>query len=135
MRIRVPRHDIRIVRRLAAAVGIGGDPITGMSYTEVLDLFDNDDETKAIVLIGEIGGCQEEKAADYIREKISKPVFAFIAGSSIDLTGKRFGHAGALIAGSHGTAKSKKKALEAAGVTLVDHPFQLEEAIFTKLGR
>ena len=114
---------------ISTAVGIGGDPIIGMDFVDVIRLFEKDPQTKAIVLIGEIGGVQEEEAAKMIKDEIEKPVFAFIAGSSINISGKRFGHAGALIEGNKGTAKSKKEALARAGVYIVDFPYKISEKI------
>ncbi len=119
---------------ISTAVGIGGDPITGMTYSEILRLFEQDDKTKAIFLIGEIGGRQEEMAATCIKEEITKPVFAFIAGSSINISGKRFGHAGALISGDFGTATSKKKALQQASAIIVEQPFLAGETITSYFG-
>ena len=101
----------------STAVGLGGDPVVGMTFVDVIRLFDDDPETRAIVLIGEIGGEAEEAAARYIAEHVKKPVAAYIAGRTAP-EGKRMGHAGAVISGSEGTAEHKIRALEAAGVSV-----------------
>jgi succinyl-CoA synthetase alpha subunit len=104
------------------AVGIGGDPIIGTSFVDVLELFENDPETTAIVMIGEIGGNDEETAATFIKDHVTKPVVGFIAGQTAP-AGKRMGHAGAIISGGGaGTAADKMKALEAVGVSVADRP-------------
>ena len=105
----------------STAVGIGGDPIHGTSFVDVLQLFQDDPQTEAIVLIGEIGGTDEEKAAAYIREHVTKPVVGFIAGRTAP-PGRRMGHAGAIISGGTGTAAEKIAALNAAGVRVSDTP-------------
>jgi succinyl-CoA synthetase alpha subunit len=110
------------------AVGIGGDPIIGTSFVDVLELFQADTETKALVLIGEIGGTDEEAAARYIKEHVTKPVVGFIAGRTAP-PGKQMGHAGAIISGGRGTAAEKIKALEAAGVTVAERPAQVADLI------
>jgi succinyl-CoA synthetase alpha subunit len=102
-------------------VGIGGDPIVGTSFIDVLDLFNADPETEAIVLIGEIGGEEEEKAAAFVKREVSKPMAAFIAGRTAP-PGRRMGHAGAIISGGAGTAESKRAALEDAGIRVADSP-------------
>jgi succinyl-CoA synthetase alpha subunit len=113
---------------ISTAVGIGGDPIIGRRYKDLLTLFENDKETKAIVLIGEIGGALEIEAAEFIKNSISKPVVAFIAGATAP-KGKRMGHAGAIVSGSGGTALEKMEALEKAGVTVVKTPAQIGEKV------
>ncbi len=113
---------------ISTAVGIGGDPIIGLSYKQLLQEFQNDPETEAIVMIGEIGGDLEIQAAAYIKENITKPVVAFIAGQTAP-AGKRMGHAGAIISGSAGTAKEKMDALEAAGVKVVVSPAEIGKAV------
>jgi succinyl-CoA synthetase alpha subunit len=102
-------------------VGIGGDPIVGSSFIEILDLFNQDATTEAIVMIGEIGGDDEERAADFVAREVRKPMAAFIAGRTAP-PGRRMGHAGAIISGDAGTAESKRSALEAAGVRVADSP-------------
>jgi succinyl-CoA synthetase alpha subunit len=109
---------------ITTAVGIGGDPIIGLSYKELLPMFEADPETKAIVMIGEIGGTLEIEAAEIIKQKITKPVVAFIAGQTAP-KGKRMGHAGAIIAGGKGTAKEKMDALQAAGAHVVVSPAEI----------
>jgi succinyl-CoA synthetase alpha subunit len=108
----------------STAIGIGGDPIVGLKYIELLDMFKNDPETEAVVLIGEIGGTAEEEAAVYIRDQFSKPVVSFVAGQTAP-PGRRMGHAGAIIAGGKGTAKEKMEALEAAGVWVCKTPAEM----------
>ncbi len=113
---------------ITTAVGIGGDPIIGLSFKQLLTMFEKDEETKAIVMIGEIGGDLEIQAAQYIKENITKPVVAFIAGQTAP-EGKRMGHAGAIISGTAGTAKEKMDALEKAGVTVVKTPADIGKAV------
>ena len=114
------------------AVGIGGDPINGTSFIDVLRLFEEDDETEGIVLLGEIGGSDEEDAAEYIAAHVSKPVAAFIAGRTAP-PGKRMGHAGAIISGGSGTAESKINALTDAGVAVADRPASVADLLLERL--
>jgi succinyl-CoA synthetase alpha subunit len=113
---------------ITTAVGIGGDPIIGLSYKQLLPMFEADPETEAIVMIGEIGGDLEIQAAKFIKENITKPVVAFIAGQTAP-KGKRMGHAGAIISGSAGTAAEKMAALEEAGVKVVVSPADIGKAV------
>ncbi|NKQ41207.1 MAG: succinate--CoA ligase subunit alpha [Sulfurovum sp.] len=113
---------------ITTAVGIGGDPIIGLSYKQLLQMFQDDADTEAIVMIGEIGGDLEIQAAQYIKANITKPVVAFIAGQTAP-AGKRMGHAGAIISGSAGTAKEKMDALEAVGVRVVVSPAEIGKAV------
>ena len=108
----------------STCIGMGGDPIHGLGFVECLELFEADPQTRGIVLIGEIGGSDEERAADYINTSVSKPVVAYIAGVTAP-SGKRMGHAGAIISGSQGTAAAKIAALEAAGATVVRSPAEI----------
>ena len=110
----------------STAVGIGGDPIKGLNFLDVLQMFEQDSGTDQLVLIGEIGGADEQVAADYIRTEMSKPVTAFIAGQTAP-PGKRMGHAGAIISGGEGTAAEKIEALQSAGVAIARHPEEIAE--------
>lgn len=109
-------------------VGIGGDPIIGTTFVDVLEMFENDPLTEQVVLIGEIGGSDEERAARFIEERMTKPVVAFIAGRTAP-PGKRMGHAGAIIEGGTGTAAEKIAAFEAVGVPVAEHPEQIPELV------
>ncbi len=112
----------------STAVGIGGDPIIGTDFIDVLRLFEEDPATEQVVLIGEIGGTDEERAARFIAEHMSKPVTAFVAGQTAP-PGKRMGHAGAIISGGTGTAAEKIAALQAAGVRVARHPIEIAEIV------
>ncbi|MBM3696348.1 MAG: succinate--CoA ligase subunit alpha [Actinobacteria bacterium] len=112
----------------STCVGIGGDPVPGTSFVDVLSRFEADPGTRAVVLIGEIGGEAEEQAAAFIKEQMTKPVVAYIAGFTAP-PGKKMGHAGAIISGSSGTAAAKKEALEAAGAVVVTYPTEIGEAV------
>lgn len=117
----------------STCIGIGGDPIPGTSFIDALKLFEHDDQTEAILMVGEIGGTAEEEAAEFIQLEISKPVTAFIAGGTAP-KGKRMGHAGAIIAGGKGTAEEKFAALKAAGVHIVRSPAELGKGVKEVMG-
>ena len=112
----------------STCIGIGGDPIVGTGYVDLLDMFENDPETEAIVLIGEIGGQEEEEAAEFIKTSVTKKVVAFISGRTAP-PGKRMGHAGAIISGGKGGAEEKVKALQDAGVIVVDRPDRIPDEL------
>ncbi|MEC7892539.1 MAG: succinate--CoA ligase subunit alpha [Actinomycetota bacterium] len=112
----------------STCIGIGGDPVPGMSFIDVLEEYEKDEETSAIVMIGEIGGSAEEEAAEFIKNTISKPVVSYIAGVTAP-PGKKMGHAGAIVSGNKGTALAKMAALEDAGVVVVSNPTKIGEAI------
>ena len=118
----------------STCVGIGGDPIKGINFIECLSLFEEDPETEGIILVGEIGGTDEELAAEYIKSRIKKPVVAHIAGVTAP-AGKRMGHAGAIISGNSGTAISKINALEEAGVLIAHSPAEMGETMKTAIGK
>lgn len=117
----------------STCIGIGGDPIPGMTFVDVLNMFQSDPRTEGILLVGEIGGTAEEEAAEYISRNVNKPVVAYIAGVTAP-AGKRMGHAGAIIAGGKGTAQDKYHALEDAGVQIVRAPTELGKAMAKALG-
>ncbi len=117
----------------STCVGIGGDPVKGLNFIELLEMYEADSNTAGMILIGEIGGTDEESAAAFIKEHVSKPVVAFIAGQTAP-PGKRMGHAGAIISGGSGDAQSKIAALTDAGITVADSPATIGEAIMRQLG-
>lgn len=117
---------------ISTAIGIGGDPIIGIDQIKSLELFENDPETEMIILVGEIGGSAEEEAAEYIKSNVRKPVVGYVAGVTAP-PGKRMGHAGAIIAGNKGTAKSKREAFEAANVKVADTPYEIIDLVKQEL--
>ncbi|QHS52212.1 succinate--CoA ligase subunit alpha [Edaphobacter sp. 12200R-103] len=118
----------------STAIGIGGDPIIGTTHIDALKLLNEDPETEAIIMIGEIGGTAEEAAAKYIKENVKKPVVGFIAGQTAP-PGRRMGHAGAIISGGEGTASEKMKAMSEAGITVVKSPAEIGDAMAKVLGK
>jgi succinyl-CoA synthetase alpha subunit len=118
----------------STAIGIGGDPIIGTTHIDALKLLNEDPETEAIIMIGEIGGTAEEAAAKYIKENVKKPVVGFIAGQTAP-PGRRMGHAGAIISGGEGTAAEKMKAMTEAGITVVKSPAEIGDAMVKVLGK
>ena len=116
----------------STCAGIGGDPITGLSFVDILEHFSRDPQTEAVILIGEIGGTSEEEAADYIQSRFGKPVVAFIAGQNAP-PGRRMGHAGAVVSGDRGSAKGKMEALKSAGATVVENPAEMGLAMLRRL--
>jgi succinyl-CoA synthetase alpha subunit len=118
----------------STAIGIGGDPIIGTTHVDALKLLNEDPETEAIILIGEIGGTAEETAAEYVKQHVKKPVVGFIAGQTAP-PGRRMGHAGAIISGGQGTAAEKMKALRAAGIHVVESPAAIGETVAKVIGK
>jgi succinyl-CoA synthetase alpha subunit len=118
----------------STAIGIGGDPIVGTTHVDALQLLNEDPDTEAIILIGEIGGTAEETAAEYVKQHVRKPVVGFIAGQTAP-PGRRMGHAGAIISGGQGTAAEKMKALKAAGIHVVETPAAIGETVARAIGK
>ena len=116
----------------STCIGIGGDPINGMSHLDAVKLFNDDPETDAMILIGEIGGSAEEEAAEWIKENCRKPVAAFIAGATAP-PGRRMGHAGAIVSGGKGTAAGKIEALKAAGIAVAETPATMADTLISAM--
>jgi succinyl-CoA synthetase alpha subunit len=116
-----------------SAIGIGGDPVNGTNFVDVLRLFEADPETEGVVMIGEIGGTAEEEAAEFVSESMTKPVAGFIAGTTAP-AGKRMGHAGAIVSGGKGTAEAKIQAMNHAGIVVAETPSEMGEAMEKALG-
>lgn len=116
-----------------SAIGIGGDPVNGTNFVEVLELFEEDPETEGVVMIGEIGGTAEEEAAEFVAGRMTKPVAGFIAGTTAP-AGKRMGHAGAIVSGGKGTAEAKIQAMNEAGIVVAETPSEMGEAMRRALG-
>jgi succinyl-CoA synthetase alpha subunit len=115
------------------AVGIGGDPVNGTNFVEMLAMFEDDPETEGVIMIGEIGGTAEEDAAEFVVNQMTKPVAGFIAGTTAP-AGKRMGHAGAIVSGGKGTAEAKIEAMKAAGIVIAETPSDMGEAMAHALG-
>ncbi|MBT7255556.1 MAG: succinate--CoA ligase subunit alpha, partial [Planctomycetaceae bacterium] len=118
----------------STCVGLGGDPIVGTSFIDLLKLYEADEQTESIMMIGEIGGTAEEEAAAYVAEHVTKPVAAFIAGRTAP-PGKRMGHAGAIISGGKGTAVEKVNALQAAGIEVAESPADMGAAVLRAIAK
>ena len=112
----------------STCVGIGGDPVNGTDFIDCLEAFENDSQTKSMIMIGEIGGTAEELASEYVKEYVTKPIVGFIAGRTAP-PGKRMGHAGAIISGGKGTAREKMRAMERAGIHVTDNPAKLGDTL------